>query len=301
MKRTALPLFLTATVLLHSGCSMKGMATSIIAKIGTDGMIAIEDEEDVELARETSLPLIKTFEVIRHGNPNDVRALALLSKSYGQYAFAFLEQDMLRLSSTDSPTEWVEQNADLFYRRGKEYGIAALSRHRRMRHAFKSSFSTFDKAVDGLGKKYVPALFWTAFNWANLVNLHRDDPDALVNLPRIQAMIDRVIELDPDYNYGLAHAFRGVMAASRPKVLGGDPHLAHAEFMKAIEMAPDYLMTKVLFAQYYARQVADAELFRRTLSQVIGADIANLPEQRLANELAKQRAQILLDMEEKLF
>jgi tetratricopeptide (TPR) repeat protein len=288
-------------LLIQQACGMKSMATHVISGIATDGMVALEGEEDVEFARQTAPALIKTLEVLRHGDLKDKRALTLLALSYGQFTFGFLEEDMLRFSEGSTEQARAERRADLFYRRGREYGIAALSRRRSMRTAFKSPFNTFKRRLRRTGKGDVPALFWTAFNWGLWTNLHRDDPSAIVDIPRIRAMIERVIELDPEYYYGSAHTFRGVLAASRPKALGGDPELAREEFTKALGLAPNYLMTKVLFAQYYARQVNDVHLFEGLLNEVLKADASDLPEQRLANELAQRRARILLDLKRRLF
>ena len=59
-------------------------------------------------------------------------------------------------------------------------------------------------------------------------------------------------------------------------------------------------MIKVLMAQFYAVQVQDKDLFRKLLQEVVEADATVLPEQRLANEVAKKRASVLL-AKEKLF
>lgn len=282
-------------------CSAKKMATNVISEIATDGMAAVEGEEDVELARESALSLIKTLEVLRYGNLKNRDNLVLLSKAYGQYAFAFLEEDMLRHKKGGDDYERAYERAELFYRRGREFGIAALIECPAMRKAFKSPFPTFEKSLKKLSKRHVAALFWTAFNWAGWLNLNADDPTAIVDLPRIEAMTRRAIELDPDFFYGSAHALIATLAASRPKMLGGDPELALNEYNEAIKIASDYLMTKVLFAQYYARQIQDEGLFEQNLNAVLNADILKLPEQRLANEISKRRARLLLDMKERLF
>ena len=281
-------------------CGAKKMATNIIAEISTDGMVAVESEEDVAFARQAAPPLIKTLEVLRYGNIRDARALVLLSLSYGQYAFGFLEEDMLRHAPGSADYKAARTEADLFYRRGREYGIAALVA-RGMDKGFAAPFPEFRKKLASFGKKDAPALFWTAFNWAGYLNLHLDDPAEIAELPRIEAMIDRVIELDPGFFYGSAHAFKGVFASMRPAMLGGKPEEARKHFERAMQIAPDYLMTKVLFAQYYARQRQDAALFSSMLSEVLAADAAAMPNQRLANELAKRRAKILLGMQKKLF
>ncbi len=292
---------LLALLLVQPACGMKKVATRVISNISTDGMVAIESERDVEFARQSLPPLIKTLEVLRYGNTKDVRALTLLSKAYGSYAFGFLEEDMLSLSEKDPRRADASARADLFYDRGKQFGIAALKSNSGMRKAFDAPFPEFKRAAGHLGKKYLPALFWTAFNWANWLNLHRDDPAAVVDAPRIKALAERVIELDPKFYYGSAHALLGAIAASRPATLGGDTALADKEFHEAMGIERRYLMTDILYAIYYTRQINDAALFRKTLEEVEAADAAALPEQRLANELAKRRAKILLSQQGKLF
>lgn len=288
------------TLFFLASCSPKKLATKVVGQISTAGMVAVEDEQDVEFARAASPALIKTLEVLRGGNPKDETILALLSKAYGQYAFGFIEEDIL--SAKDNASyEKSKDRADIFYRRGMEFGIASLAQKGYMEKAFKSDFASFQRAVKKLGKNDIAALFWTAFNWANWLNLNLDDPSAIVDVPRIEAMVKRVLEIDPNYNYGSAKAMLAVMEVSRPKMLGGDPKKALALFEEAIKSSPDYLMTKVLFAQYYARSVQDKNLFTSTLEEVTSGDPTKIPSQRLANEMAKRRAAILLNSKQKLF
>ncbi|MFH0798990.1 MAG: TRAP transporter TatT component family protein [Pseudomonadota bacterium] len=300
MKKISISLFLLL-LFLAPACGMKKMATKVVGRVATDGMVAVEGEEDVDFARESAPALIKTIEVLRHGDTHDRNSLVLLSQSYGQYAFGFLEEDMLRFRGDAAKYDAARNRADLFYRRGTEYGIAALTSCGGMREAFKSPFPEFKSALSKLGKGCAPALFWTAFNWASSLNLHLDDPSAIVDLPRIQAIVDRLIELKPEFYFGSGHALKGVISAMRPKMLGGDPALADREFKEAMRIAPAYLMTQVLYAQYYTRQAQDVALFRETLKGVSESDASALPAGRLANELAKRRAKLLLAAEKNLF
>ncbi len=286
--------FILAVFFLVS-CSPKKMATNVIGDISTSGMIALEDEEDVAFAKDASPALIKTLEVLRGGNPKDPTILTLLSKAYGQYTFGFTEEEMLSLEKTDPAYERLRARAELFYRRGKEYGIGSLIHKSGMKRAFKSSFQDFEKEIKKLGKKDVPALYWTAFNWANWLNLNLDDPSAIVDVPRVEAMIKRVIEISPDYNFGTAQAMLGVLEISRPKMLGGNPKKSLEHFEKAMSANPNYLMTKVLFAQFYAKATMNKDLYKSTLQEVLSADPSAISNQRLAGEMAKRRAKLLLD------
>ncbi|MBT3181552.1 MAG: hypothetical protein HN337_03470 [Deltaproteobacteria bacterium] len=300
MKKIIL-IVLSLSLIATFGCSAKKIATDTIGKIATAGMASFENESDVEFARESAPALIKTMEVLRYGNKKNRDTLTLLAKAYGQYAFGFLEEDMLKYKRGSKEYIKARERAELFYRRGKEHGIAALIGNSGMKKGFKGPFPEFKRALQGLGKKYVPALFWTAFNWANWLNLKADDPMAIVDLPRIEAVVNRVLELDGTFCYGSAHALIATILSSRPKMLGGNPELAGKEFNEAISIEPNYLMTKVLYSQYYARRINDENLFETTLNEVITADLALLQSQMLANKLAKRRAQILLNMKKGLF
>jgi len=175
MKRIAI--IIALALVSGPACGMKKMTTKVIGRVSTDGMVAIESESDVEFAKEAMPALIKTLEVLSYGDPKDPRTLALLAKAYGTYSFGFLEGEMLAAAPGSDARRRAAERVELFYGRGKEYGLRALKRG--MGDALNAPYPKFKKALAGLGKKHVPALFWTAFNWANWLNLNRDDPTAV--------------------------------------------------------------------------------------------------------------------------
>lgn len=279
MNRKLLILFVLAGLI--SGCGLKKMTTRTVGAISWDGSAILESEQDVQLARESTVPLIKSLEVFSAGDPDDRRYMALLAKAYGQYAFGFYEEDIIRYKGRDDAKYKMSLNrADLFYGRGKDYG----------RHGLNAK-----SAPDDFGKKDIPLLFWTAFSWGNWLNLHKDDPGAIVEMPSVQALVERVVELEPNYYYGAALSFLGALHASRPAMLGGDSAKSREYFNRALEASPHYLMNKVIAALYLAVQTQDRAYFERLLREVMAADANALPEQRLANELAKRRAALLLE------
>jgi hypothetical protein len=267
------------------------MTTRTVGAISFDGAAVLESEQDVEIARESTLPLIKSLEVFSAGDKKDKRYSALLAKSYGQYAFGFFEEDMIRYRGRDEAAyKKSRARADSFYDRGKNYGLRAVGPEDKVEAQIKRS-----------GKKDLPGLFWTAFCWGNWLNLHKDDPLAIIELPKIQGMVERVVEIDPTYNYGSALSFLGALHSSRPAMLGGNPQKAKEYFDQAMETAPNYLMNKVMAAQYLAVQTQNRRLFVSLLEGVMSSDAAALPEQRLANELAKRRAKLLLERVDNYF
>lgn len=284
-------LLITIASIGLTGCGLKKMTTRTVGAISWDGQEILDRDSDVELARNNTIPLIRSLEVFSAGDPDDRRYLALLSKSYGQYAFGFYEEDMLRLKNIDGVEYAIaKRRADLFYERGMNYGKRALGTRDLL-----GPLPELEKALAKQSEKEVPVLFWSAFSWGNWLNLHRDDPLAIIEVPQVTAIVERVVELDPSYEYGSALSFLGVLGSVRPAMLGGKPEEARQHFDRAIEIAPNFLMNKVMMAQYFAVQVQDKELFVRLLREVLSSDPSALPERRLANELAQRRATLLLD------
>lgn len=290
-------LFIMVAAVMVSGCGLKKMTTRTVGAISWDGQAILESDSDVEMARNNTIPLIRSLEVFSAGDPEDRRYLALLSKSYGQYAFGFYEEDMLRLKNIDEVEYAIaKRRADLFYERGMNYGKRALATRDLI-----APLPEMEAALAKQNEKEVPVLFWSAFSWGNWLNLHRDDPLAIVEVPQVTAIVKRVVELDPSYEYGAALAFMGALNSVRPAMLGGKPEEAREYFDRAIEVAPNYLMSKVMMAQYFAVQVQDKELFTRLLRGVLASDPAALPERRLTNEIAQRRAKLLLDRVKEYF
>ncbi|MGQ0798715.1 MAG: TRAP transporter TatT component family protein [Pseudomarimonas sp.] len=130
--------------------------------------------------------------------------------------------------------------------------------------------------------------------WAGYVQAHSDDWAAIAALPKAQAVIERVVALDPDYQKGLPWAYLGVLHSLRPEGVGGEPERGRAAFEQSISRSEGAnLMAKTLFAERYARLVFDRELHDRLLTEVLAAD----PKQAgftLANHMAQTRAAALM-------
>lgn len=285
-----------------SACGIKQTAVNVTAQVMVAGTPAIEEEEDVAYANQASLASLKTLEAMQRSNPHDSTTLLLLARSFGSYTFGFVENDILEgKGSNEAFEKMASERAKRFYGRGKKFGIMLLSKNSSFKKALNGPLDNFKSALNKFSKKDVPALFWTAFNWGNLINFSKDSPEAIVELPKVEAIMRRVIELDDTYNFSGPHLFLGAFYASRPPMLGGQPEEAKKEFELAIEKTNGkYYMSKVLYAQYYAVQTQNKGLFDSLLKEIANADPAAFPEQRLANELAIRRAQILLQ-KEKLF
>lgn len=147
----------------------------------------------------------------------------------------------------------------------------------------------------------VPGLYTLGAAWAGWIQTHSDDFNAVADLPRVEALMQRVIALDERYQSGAAHLYMGVIATAIPPALGGRPEQGRAHFERALALSDGHnLMAKVYFAKNYARGVFDRELHDRLLNEVLAAD-PRQPGWTLSNTLAKKEADALLQSADEYF
>ena len=131
-----------------------------------------------------------------------------------------------------------------------------------------------------------------AIRW---IQAHADSMDAIADLPKVQALIERVIDLDEGFYYGASHTFMGVLLTIRPPSLGGRPEEARKHFERAIELGQGKLLTTyVMYAEHYAKLVYEGELFFELLHTVLDSPADTVPELTLVNTLAKREAAELI-------
>ena len=183
--------------LLALGCTPKKIASDITAKIMAGGAPSVEREPDVKMAETTGLTMIKMLEAFQFDNPKNKTLNILLSRSYANYAFGFLEWNMMRYKDKNPTKFALNQNrAKRFYDAGKRSGINALKTYGGFRKALNKDLDSFKKHLKGYGKSRIPALFWTAFNWGSVINMSKDSPEAIISYPKVEAMMERVLKVD---------------------------------------------------------------------------------------------------------
>lgn len=301
MKKTVKPVLAVALALSLSGCGAWVKRTAIDTAsdwILPDALTTFFDEPDYDLAKLALPSNLKLVEVLSRANPGNNSLKTLCSQMFASYGIGFVEEPQ----SPETPSSpQVIARAKSFYERGMNYGFGVLPA--RCQEAMgHHRLEEFSQTLASLGKADVPALFWTALNWGNLVNLSQDDPDRLAELPFVAAMMERVLELEESYYYGGAHLFFIVYHAGRPTTLGGDPAKAkqHYERLKAIS-GGKFLLGEIYYATYYAVAIQDEDLFRKTLQGVLDAPSGILPGEQLTSEIAKRKAQALLAMTQDFF
>jgi len=281
-------LFAFLSVFAFSGC-LRTIAVSTVGGIADDGFEAFTSESDLAFAEQALPANLKLMEVMLKSDPDNERILRLLSQGYSSYALGFLEgKDDAR--------------AREFYIRGRDFGYRIMRRDARLAKALDGTVDDLQAELATRGKDDVPGVFWSAFGLGSYIQLSLTEPSALADLPKAEAMMEFVDRVDSSYYYGGADLFLGTLAGMRPKMLGGNPERAKAYFEKALRLSGGkFLITYDYYASAYAVPTQNEELFTELLGKVQGASLDILPEFRLANAIAKEKAAALLAKKADLF
>jgi hypothetical protein len=293
-----------AALLMTQGCSLSKLTTDQTAGLLSTGSIALDRESDLQFAREALPASLKTLETFLINSPENKELLLLLAKGFNSYAFVFLETDLeeARLNGTQKEVETLSRRAVLHYMRARSYAFMLLDFPELKKAALGGDLKALGKHLKDTSKQDAPALFWAAYGWASAINLSQEDADMVGALPIVEAIMGRVIKLDPNYMAGSPMLFIGTYYASRPKMFGGDPDKAKASFERAmVDHGESNLLISFMYGRFYAAQVQDRDLFNKMMVKILEADVAKHPDMRLNNELARHRARFWLEHADELF
>lgn len=163
------------------------------------------------------------------------------------------------------------------------------------------TYDVFQTLINKTDADEIDLLYLFGTSWVSHIEVHKSDMNAIANLPKVKAVMHRVIELDEAYDKGGAHLYLGVLESLLPPALGGKPDIAKTHFDRAIEINKGrHLMANVMYAEYYARVLFNRELHDQLLKQVLAED-PNEAGLTLANTMAQQRAKQLLESAEEYF
>lgn len=282
-------LLLLSALFAASCASIDRAAVRTAAGILEKGRVSTLEEADWTLGRDAAAAQLKLVEGLLASEPESRPLRRMAAEGFGGYAFLFVE-------------DAEPARAKGLYLRGRDHALAALSLKPDFKDLAARPLEEFETRLKRATKDDVPDLYWAGFGWAGWVNLSKDDAAALADLPKAVALMKRVYELDPTFQFGGADLFFGVYYASRPPILGGDPGKAKTHFEWAHRITKgSYLMTHVLNARWYAVAVQDRELYKQLLSKVLSSPSGVLPEARLTDEAAKKKAAALLEKTDDFF
>lgn len=283
-----------AMLILLSGCALKQVAVDRLADALAEGGATYATDDDPDLVRAAAPFSLKLTESLLAETPRHKGLLLAAARGFTQFAYAFVQQEADETEERDVAASVVlQQRARRLYLRGRDYGLRGLAfGPDELRAEPRRTLSAVPRSEVGL-------LYWTAAAWAASIGLSKDDPEALANLPAVEAMIDRALELDEGYEGGAIHTFLIGYEMVRQGASGDPAARARAHFARALELsasadaAPYVALAEAVCVP--AQHRAEFEALLRVALRIDGS--AN----RLANLVMQRRARWLLARTDRLF
>jgi hypothetical protein len=275
MMRLLLPIVVSSLLV---ACS--SLMTSATSRMAGNLSTAILNQDDPETVRAGAPAYLLLIDSLISDNPDDANTLATGARLYSAYAGAFVSDPA---------------RAQRLAKKGFDYARRALClQQATLCQAYAQAFDQFKPVLDQTTRQDVPLLYTFGSAWASWMQTTGGNWGAMADLPKVTAIMQRIVSLDEAYDHGGAHLYLGVFASQLPPSLGGKPELARQHFERAIALSKgQHLMVKVLYAKYYARLLYDQQLHDRLLKEVLAARV-QVPGLTLMNTLAQQQARALL-------
>ncbi len=279
-----------ACALLLSSCAV--LFDRAAANFANDLEKAIRAYDEPSLIREGLPAYILLLEARLESRPNDSDLRLTTARMTASYATLF---------SNESDRQGRMAGRRLSERALEHAQIGACRQADRLCDLHQLDFDSFRVRLQALRPVDLEAVYVLATTWTTWINAHSDDFSALADLPRVENLLDWVAESDPAHDDGAVWLYLAVLNSQRPPAAGGRPDKAREYYTLARRYSGgENLLINVLMADSYARLVFDRDLWVELLEQVL-EEREDHRSYRLANQIARARAQRMLQQTEEIF
>ena len=241
----------------------------------------LQKQSDIDLVCEGAPAYLLMIDSLIESDPANRELLLLGAKSYSGMVAA------LESCSADP------QRLQTLSLKAKSYGQRLLSTYIPLE---KSRSEQFDDNLARLRKSDAEDLFWGTFGWLTWVQHQSGSPASMADLPAIERLMARILELDESVENGSVHLFFGALYGAKPQMIGGDTKRSRTHFERALELSDRmFLIVQTTYAETYGRMAFDRELHDSLLREVLEFELERAPENTLTNQIAKRKARQLLD------
>ncbi len=292
-----------AVTLSLANCSIKKMAVNSVADmLGSGGGTVFTGEEDPKLVGDALPFALKLYESLLESTPDHRPLLLATGQAFVLYAYAYVQSPALTLPVEEIELQLSElARAKKLYLRARRYILRALDlRHPGLRDSLFAP--EWDGNLDLTEEEDVPYLYWAGMSWLGALTADFFDMELLVTMPRAVALVTRILDLDEAYDNGAVHEFLATYYGSIPREMGGGEEKARKHYERAIDLSGGAkASTYLALATTVSVANQDVKEFRELLAKALTVDVDAVPEYRLMNILAQEKARWLLEHVEDFF
>ena len=286
---------------LVTGCSIRKMTVNKLGDAIAAGGTTFASDDDPELVKAAVPFSLKLMESLLEESPKHKELLFAVASGFTQYAFAFVQQDADEMEEKDlAAASEMRARARRLYLRARDYGLRGLEV--KLPGFGKSLRGNPGAAVRVAKASDVPLLYWTAVSWAAAIADSKDNPDLIGDLPIVEALIGRALELNESYDRGAIHSFLITYEMSREGAEGKPEDRARKHFDRAMDLCGGQLAGPlVALAEAVSVRNQNVGEFKELLNRALAINPDAKPEWRLVNLVMQRRARWLLSRIDELF
>jgi predicted anti-sigma-YlaC factor YlaD len=290
-----------AVSLWGSGCSIRHYALNKAADALAQSGTTFSSDDDPELIKSAAPFSLKLMESVLAEDPQHTGLLTAAAGGFTQYAYAFVQQEADETEPRDlAAADALRLRAKRLYLRAQRYGLRGLEVHH---PGFTAALAANPKATaQQVKKSEVPLLYWTAAAWASAISLSKDNPETVGQIPQMEALIFRALELDESYGHGSIHNFLIAYEMGKPGAAGDPVARARKHFDRSLALSQGRDASPfVSLAEAVTIQKQDVKEFESLLNRALAINPDAYPDNRLLNTVMQRRARWLLSRKSDLF
>ncbi|MGR9073229.1 MAG: TRAP transporter TatT component family protein [Gammaproteobacteria bacterium] len=284
------------------GCSMKQMAINTLGDALSSESEVYASDDDIELVG-SAVPFgLKTVETLLAQTPRHKGLLLAAVRGFTQYAYAYIELPAEQAAPTDFNLSMLQKKrAARLYLRARDYGLRGLRLD--PKQLVINQRSDPGALLARLKRKDVDLIYWTAASWAAAISIYKDeDPMLLGDLPLIDRLLNRALQLSPNYNKGALDGLLIAVSMGRPGSSELNAEQAGRHFERAVELSGGKdAAPYVAYATAVLIPLQRKDRFRKTLARALAIDPDESPENKLSILIMQRHAQWLMEHESFLF
>ena len=261
-------------MLVLFGCGPKDRARNELAvrilRNGDAAFVARSDLGDLDRAIQWYLSGVREF-------PTEPKLMGRLARAYTVRAYAHPDDGL-----------------DGFVT-AREFGLRCLMLEDAFGGLVQSAGGAVTKrAVGTLESNRIGCITWTSLAWSRWLD-ERGVIGASIDLGATQALAEKAVSLNGQYDGGRPYAALGLALALPPEPLGPDLEGARKACAQASRLSPNRLTPVVDLAQYVSAAEGKQGEWAALLGRVVDSTLDQEGRDYLENSAAIQRARALLD------
>jgi predicted anti-sigma-YlaC factor YlaD len=286
--------------LCANGCSIRRLAVNQMGNALAQSGSVFSSDDDPELIRQAVPFSLKLMEALLAENPRHTGLLLAACRGFTQYSYAFVQADAEEMQDRDmAASEAGRLRACRLYLRARNYGLRGLE----VQYAGWDSAlrKNAQQAVQRLRHRDLPLIYWTAASWSAALSQAKDNPDLLADLPLIEALVGRALQLDPDFDDGALQSFMISFEFARKNAPGDPFQRAKQHFDAALALSHEQSASPlVAYAEMVSVTKQNLTEFKSLLERALAINADARPEWRLENLIMQHRARWLLSRADEL-